>query len=175
MSGDKTRTNRKILVIGPPGSGKSFISRKLRELGHNAVDADTVKGLSKWVDAEGNRVKFPEDADKEWLRIHSFLWDREFLESYLKEESPEYLFGVSDNLLDLLDLFDKAYMLDVSPELVRERMKDGDRLNPMGKTSQQVSEIIAQMQALVENASSLGLEFIDSSLPLEEILEKISK
>lgn len=175
MSNDKTRTNGKILVIGPPGSGKSFISKKLRELGHNVVDADTVKGLSKWVDAEGNRVEFPENADKEWIRSHRFVWDRGFLKSYLKEESPEYLFGVSDNVLDMIDLFDNAYILDVSPDLIRERMKDGDRLNPMGKTSQQVSEIIAQMQALLENARSLGLKFIDSSLSLEEILEEIGK
>lgn len=175
MSNDKTRTIGKILVIGPPGSGKSFISRKLRELRHNAVDADTVKGLSKWVDTKGNRVDFPENAGKEWLRSHRFVWDRGFLKSYLKEESPEYLFGVSDNVLDMIDLFDNAYILDVSPDLIRERMKDGDRLNPMGKTSQQVSEIITQMETLVENARSLGLEFIDSSLPLEEILEEIGK
>lgn len=64
----------KVLIFGASGSGKTYISSKLRPLGIKAIDADLIDSLSSWYDGSGNKVKYPEDADKEFLDNHEFLW-----------------------------------------------------------------------------------------------------
>ena len=58
--------NKKVLVIGPSGSGKSYFAKHLKKLGLNVFDADLVDGLSSWFDSKGNKVTFPQNAGKEF-------------------------------------------------------------------------------------------------------------
>ena len=75
---------KKILIIGPSGSGKTSICTTLSKRGMNAVDADLVPGLSCWFDGHGNEVECPKNADQNFLDNHEFLWNRQFLEGYLR-------------------------------------------------------------------------------------------
>lgn len=163
----------KVLVFGPSGSGKTYISSKLRNLSVNAVDADKIEGLSFWYDGQGNKVEYPEDADKDFLDNHSFLWDRNFLEDYLEKNPDIYLFGVSGNIFDMLDLFDKVYFLKVNPDLQKERLLHQSRENPMGNTEYQRENAVRWGLELEQKAKTSGIEFIDATLRPEEILELI--
>lgn len=84
----------KILIFGPSGSGKTYVSAQLRGMGVNAVDADLIEGLSSWYNGQRNKVKYPEDADQEFLDNHEFLWDKDFLRDYLDKNPDIYLFGL---------------------------------------------------------------------------------
>ncbi len=174
MTDDSSTKDKRILVIGGPGSGKTFVSKELRKQGHNAIDADSVEGLSAWVDENGDKADFPKRPDREWLRTHQFIWDRDSLKSLLERNPSVYLFGVSHNVFEMMDLFDKTYYLDLDPKLVRKRMLAKDRLNPLGKTNQQQQEVIEVVRGLKERAKSLGLRFIDSSLSPKKILERMA-
>lgn len=165
----------KVLVFGASGSGKTYISTKLRNLGINAVDADKIEGLSSYYDGQGNKVECPEDADKEFLGNHSFLWDRKFLEDYLSKNLDVYIFGASGNIFEMLDLFDRVYFLKVNPDLQKERLLHKSRENPMGNTEYQRENAVRWGQQLEQKAKTLGIEFIDATLSPEEILKRIKE
>src|SRR5471030_966845 len=132
------RIRAHILVTGPPGSGKTFVSAALRLRGVNALDADTISGLCGWFDIKGNRVPYLPDADKHFLDNHVFRWDRSVLIDFLARQNEVYLFGSSSNVFDMVDLFDQVFFLKAAPELLAERLRSEGRTNPMGRTDYQL-------------------------------------
>lgn len=164
----------KVLVFGPSGAGKTYVSSELRKLGYNAVDADTINDLSAWYDGEGNKVMYPQEADSGFLDNHSFLWNKDFLREYLKDTHDIYLFGVSGNIFDMLDLFNRVYFLKIDSETQKERLKHDSRENPMGKTEYQRENAVKWGKELEEEAERFKIPFIDASLTPEEIFNLIS-
>lgn len=70
---------------------------------------------------------------KKFVHSHPFLWDRKVLIKYLKTNPNIYLFGLSGNVFDTIDLFDKVYFLKVNPQVVVRRLMHSSRKNPWGK------------------------------------------
>lgn len=166
---------KKILITGIPYSGKSYVSTYLHNIHKNIVDADKIKGLGKWFDKNGNIVAFPENANKEWLDTHNYLWDKKFLHSWLNEQkSTIYLFGLASNVLDVTDLFDKTFYLDVSPEVLQERFIKNERTNPMGQTKEQQAKILNNLGVFAQKAKGKGLIFIQANQTPEEIYKIVS-
>lgn len=167
--------SKHILIIGPSGSGKTFISKTLRADGINAPDGDLIEGLSDWFDGNGNPVPYPVDADKEFLDSHEFLWDRNFLKNYLQNQDDIYLFGMSGNVFDMLDLFDKVYFLKASPELLAERLRHESRENPMGRTDYQLQNALNWAKEIEEKANQLGIQILNAEQSPEEIFREINQ
>ncbi len=163
----------KVLIFGPSGSGKTYLSSQLKNLGINSADADLIDGLSSWFDGKGNKVKYPVDADQEFLDNHEFLWDRDFLKSYLNQNSNIYLFGVAGNFSDMLDLFDRVYFLKAPPEVIMDRLTHESRENPMGQTEYQRQNAVNWGLQLEQKAKDLKIPFLDATLKPEEILKQI--
>ena len=164
--------NKATLVLGVPGSGKTYISTQLAQKEINAYDADELNGLCKWVDKEGKRVVFPKDATKEWLGSHSYIWDRNFLKSWLDENCSAILFGISSNAWDVFDLFDRVVYLYVGKDELRRRLDDPSRKNPMGKTEEQKQSIFDNMEKNRKKAESLGAVVADATLSPDEIFKR---
>lgn len=163
----------KVLIFGPSGSGKTYLSSEFKKLGVNAVDADKIDDLSSWYDGAGDKVPYKADADEDFLNNHSFLWDKKFLENYLSKNPNVYLFGVSGNIFEMLNLFDKVYFLKVEPDLQKERLLHESRENPMGSTEYQRENAVNWGQQLEQQAKSLGIIFINATLKPKEILDLI--
>lgn len=169
-----SRPKRKhVLVIGPPGSGKSFLSGELKRFGFNAVDADRMVGLSRWIDEEGNEATYHEGLGGQWLRTHRFMWDKAVLEDYLSKNKDLYLFGVSDNIYEMIDLFDRVFYLDLDFGELERRLMHANRQNPMGRITDEREVVLEEARKLKKKAKALGIESIDSTLPLEEIMRRI--
>lgn len=166
--------NKKVLIIGPSGSGKTYTSAILRNIGVNAPDADLVEGLSDWFDGNGNIVKYPIDADKEFLDNHEFLWRKDFLRDFIDNNKEIYLFGMSGNVFDVIDLFDKVYFLKTSQDELAVRLRHDSRENPMGRTDYQLQNALRWAKEIEDKASELGIEMIDASQSPQEIWSKIS-
>jgi len=164
-----------ILIIRPSGSGKTYISASLRNQGVNAPDADLVDGLSGWFGAAGKQVTYPENADKEFLDNYEFLWDKNFLSKFLQEQENDiYLFGMSGNVFEIIDLFDKVYFLKTSPEILAQRLRHESRENPMGRTDYQLQNALNWAKEIEERAKKLDIEMIDTNQAPEKIFSKIS-
>ncbi len=171
----KNKDAQKILITGMPYSGKSYVSAFLKKMGKKVVDADSIKGLGKWFDRSGNIVNFPNDANKEWLETHDFLWDKNFLRSWLKKQkSTIYLFGLAANVLKVSDLFDKAFYLDVSSDVLKKRFSEKERTNPMGQTEEQQTAILNNLDDFAQKAKEKGLIFVQADQIPEEIYKLVA-
>ncbi|OHA64139.1 MAG: hypothetical protein A3J30_00825 [Candidatus Wildermuthbacteria bacterium RIFCSPLOWO2_02_FULL_47_9c] len=168
--------DKRVLIIGPSGSGKTRISAELRKQEINAVDADLIPRLSGWFNKDGKEVKYPEDADKEFLDNHEFLWNKEILKNYLENQNEIYFFGLSGNVFDVIDLFDKTYFLKVDPEVLAKNLRHALRGNPMGKTDYQLENALKYAEEIEQKAKELGINIIDATdKSPEDIFEKIKQ
>ncbi len=165
---------RKVLIIGPSGAGKTYVSAALRTQGINAVDSDLIEGLSDWYDGHGHKVKIPSGADKKFLDNHQFLWDRKALKEFLKGKQEIYLFGMSGNAFEMLKLFDAVYFLKAESDLLKKRLRHESRDNPMGKTDYQLQNALEYAQEISEIAHQLHIKMIDADQTPEEIFKQIS-
>ena len=163
-----------VLVMGPSGVGKTHMTGYLREKGVNAVDADHIPGLAGYF-KNGVEVECPPDADKEFLDNHEFLWRRDVLEKYLNNQDEVYVFGMSGNAFELLDLFDKVYFLTAPQKVLKDRLRHESRENPMGKTDFQLQNALEWASEITEEAKRRGLPLIDATLPPEKIFEALDR
>ena len=158
-----------------PYSGKSYVSDYLKKKGENVIDADNIKGLGQWFDRDGKKVDFLRDADKKWLDSHDFLWNKNFLRSWLEEQkSTIYLFGFAANVLDIVGLFNKAYYLDMSSDVLKKRFFKNERTNPMGQTEEQQEAILRDLGGFAQKAIEKGLIFIQADQSAEGIYKKVT-
>lgn len=165
----------RVLITGPSGAGKTFLAQAMQQAGLNAIDADQVQGLHSWYDGQGNKVgDFPENAGKEFLANHEFLWNRKFLENFLGQQQDIYLLGASGNVFAMGDLFDKVVFLHVPWEILEQRVQHDSRENPMGKTAEQREIMLEYAKYFEEEARKHGAIFIDGTLPAGEIIKAIA-
>jgi hypothetical protein len=163
----------KVLVLGPSGSGKTYLAAACKSAGLPAFDADDVTGLSRWYDGRGKQVAAPATAAEAVQNQYSFLWSRRFLNAFLAGSEDLYLLGGSGNVFDVVDLFDKAYFLQISPALQEERLRSSDRKNPLMDLDKE--RIFVWGSWLEEEAKKRQIPFIDASLPPEKILQIIQQ
>lgn len=64
---------RRVLVIGPSGAGKTYVSAALRERGINAVDGDLIGGLLIGMMGMEIKSKFPMMLIRNFLMTTSFF------------------------------------------------------------------------------------------------------
>ena len=164
---------RHTLVMGPSGSGKTYLSMALGSRGINAHDADTIDGLSGWRDKGGTRVRYPPNADKWFLDNHAFSWDRKVLIHFLSRHDTVYLFGISRNVFEMLDLFDNVFFLKVPPDLQVERLRDPSRTNPMGRTDCQVEYALYWARRNEKIARKLRIPMLDATGSPEQTFSQI--
>lgn len=165
----------KVLITGPSGAGKTYVSGQLKELGYPVWDSDDIEGLSGWYDGQGNQVSYPPDAGQEFFENHRFLWNRNFLQEFLTIHPDIYIFGMAGNAFEMLDLFDKVYFLKVPPKIQMERLLHPLRANPMGQTEYQRKNAVWWAQIIERDAKKLEIPMIDATKKPQEIWEIISQ
>ena len=131
----------RILIIGSSGSGKTFLSEEFSKRGLNAFDADEIEGFHGWYNWKKEKVKFPHDAGPKFMDNHEFLWNRKVLQNFLNQYQNVFIFGMSENILEMKDLFDKVYYLRVPDKVLLKRLDHPARKNPMGKTDYQKEQV----------------------------------
>ncbi|MBI2590177.1 hypothetical protein HYW32_04125 [Candidatus Berkelbacteria bacterium] len=113
--------------------------------------------------------------NKEFLDNHEFLMDRNFLSKFLAEQQNDiYLFGMSGNVFDMIDLFDEVYFLKTSPEILAQRLRHESRENPMGRTNYQLQNSLNWAKEIEEKAKKLNIRMINANQTPEQIFSQIS-
>lgn len=161
----------KVLIMGSSGSGKTFLSKEFSRLNVNSVDADEIEGLHGWYNWKNEKVRFPRDADKDFLDNHEFLWDRAVLKDFLDKNPDIYFFGMSGNVFEMLDLFDKVYYLNIPADTILARLDHPSRTNPMGKTDYQKQAILEWEKQIRKLAEEHNIQAVDGTLTTKEILK----
>lgn len=165
----------KVLIFGASGSGKTYCVETLAKEGHSVFDADTVNGLHGWYNAEGKKVNFPQNPTMDFFNNHNFRWNREFLKDFLSTKTNVFLFGLSGNIFEMLDLFDDVYFLNVPNNILEDRLQHESRENPTGNTLEQRKMIINYAKKMKNKCKKYPkIKFIDGTLSPQEIFRVIS-
>lgn len=121
------------LIGGREGTGKSTLSRMLESMGYPAIDADTYRGLSGWVDvATGrmvphNEVLYP--VDEAWVRSHKWVWDPAKMQELLRfyEGRDAFLCGsMTANEADFYPQFGLRFYLWAQDGIILRRLQERD-------------------------------------------------
>jgi hypothetical protein len=136
-----------FLVTGNPGSGKSTLAQELARRGLATVDPDYDPELSYWEDHAGNQVsksEGPAAPDEQWLRAHRWVWNRSRLQDLLTQQpGPVFVCGIALNIDQVLDLFDRLFLLRIDAQTQEERLLAYDTGHPPGRSEagrQQIRE-----------------------------------
>jgi hypothetical protein len=101
-----TSDPRTVLITGNPGSGKTTMVAELTRLGCDAIDADDE--IARWEGAPDGR---------------RWVWDRERLEHAMRLTPGLFVCGIAFNQRDMLDLFDRDFLLSIDAATQLERLE----------------------------------------------------
>jgi len=160
----------KVLVTGPSGAGKTYISRALQAMGINAFDDGDIEGLSAWY-KHGKKVPAPTTADEAMHNGYAFLWDKTLLANFINRFDDVYVFGGSGNVFDVFALFDKVYFLHVQPALQMERLRSPTRAHPLMDSN--ADDLVVWGAWFEAEARKRGIAFVDVAQTPAEIWEVI--
>jgi dephospho-CoA kinase len=100
-----------VLVTGNPGSGKTTLAAELARRGCAVLDGDDIAG---WETTAGEPATQPVPTPDDWWAAHRWVWTRARVEEAIaKATRTLYLCGIAVNQRDLLDLFDRVYLLTI--------------------------------------------------------------
>jgi dephospho-CoA kinase len=158
---------KRVLITGMSGTGKSSVLAELRKRGFKTVDTD----YGGWTE----QVAVPTSGDptghpqaKEWL------WREDLMARLLSTEDAEVLFvsGAARNQTKFYPQFDHVVLLTAPVAVITERLTKRTN-NPYGKDPAELAEVIGLKQT-VEPALRREADLeIDTSIPLNEVVETI--
>jgi dephospho-CoA kinase len=100
-----------VLITGNPGSGKTTMVAELTRLGYLAIDADDE--IADWEEGPHGR---------------RWVWDRDRLEQTIRLTPGLFVCGTAINQREMLDLFDRVFLLSIDAATQLERLEAaGDR------------------------------------------------
>lgn len=125
----------RILITANAGTGKSTVSKILGEMGYESYDLEQIPDMfgmyrrdtkEPYEDFDNGNPDMIENAD--WM-LH-----KSALEDLLNQQKNDIAFysGTSSNILDLLSLFDKVFLLVVDNETLYKRLSNREGTNDMG-------------------------------------------
>ncbi|CAN5324412.1 hypothetical protein BH10PAT1_BH10PAT1_4190 [soil metagenome] len=127
----------RIQITGPSGSGKSYFAEKLKLFGYNAIDADRIDRLGKFVNKNGEEVEYDDGGDLEWLINNIWVWDISILKNYLSNQKRIIIFEDATNEIEASKEFDYIFYLNLPKDEILNNLKSEGRANPYGKTEVQ--------------------------------------
>ena len=169
--------NESILITGITGSGKSAIYDELKKLGYKAYDIEIMEGLFNLVDKKtGKIVNNYDNKNLEWVKRHDWICNIKRLQELVRKnaEGTAFYCGTAGNLDELLFLFDKIFLLKVSPEILRERLSTR-KSNDYGRTSEVQDWIIEWKNWWENHMVEKGAIIINANRDLKEVANDIVK
>lgn len=116
----------KILLTGIAGTGKTTVLAELQKQGYVVIDLDAT-GICRWKNKETQEfTEYGETGrNYDWLTKHGWYCDIEKLKqllSAIREDKDVFVAGISENIEELVEEFDRVFMLIAPDVVVKERL-----------------------------------------------------
>lgn len=162
-----------ILLAGGPGTGKSTVSQRLRDLHLRSIDLDF--GYARHEDRAGVVVSLPDSPDLAWLNQHHWNWIDDRLAAALAEsaEHTTVLAGTAYNMADYLDHFDLLLVLHIEDSTLDVRVRDPERNNIFGKVGDTALWSRTWRHTVETTLERRGALMIDAERPIDQVVHDV--
>jgi dephospho-CoA kinase len=147
-------TQRRILVTGMSGTGKSSALAELGRRGFRTVDTDE----PGWKERRGDEEVWREERVAELLASAG--------------DGPLYVSGCVSNQGRFYDRFDAVVLLSAPVEVMLERL-DSRATNDFGKTPAEHERILADLAEVEPLLRATCTHELDAARPLDEVVEEL--
>jgi hypothetical protein len=166
-----------FLVTGNPGSGKSTLAQELARRGLASIDPDYDPELSYWEDHDGNQVSTsegPAAPDEQWLNAHRWVWNRSRLQDLLtQQQAPVFVCGIALNIDQVLDLFDRLFLLRIDADTQEERLLAYDTGHPPGRSGAGRQQIRDGRPVFEAQMLKLGAIALDGAASTDAVADQL--
>ena len=166
-----------FLVTGNPGSGKTTLAAELARRGLIAIDPDYDAKLSYWEDDTGactQKSEGPALPDEQWLRTHHWVWSRCRLQELLTEhEEPVFVCGIALNIHEVVDLFERIFLLRIDADTQEQRLLAYDTMNPPGRYEAGRQQIREGRPIFESQMLELGAVALDGTAPTSRVADQL--
>jgi dephospho-CoA kinase len=166
-----------FLVTGNPGSGKTTLAAELARRGLIAIDPDDDAELSYWEDDAGIKIlkaDGPAQPDEQWLRTHHWVWSRSRLQELLSEsEMPIFVCGIAMNIHQLVDLFERIFLLRIDADTQEQRLLAYDAADPPGRNQAGRQQIRDGRPIFEAQMLELGAIALDGTAPTATVADQL--
>jgi hypothetical protein len=166
-----------FLVTGNPGSGKTTLAAELARRGLIAIDPDYDAKLSYSVDDTGARTlksEGPAQPDEQWLQTHHWVWSRSRLQELLTEhEELLFVCGIALNIHEVVDLFERIFLLRIDADTQEQRLLAYDTMNPPGRNEAMRQQIRQGRPIFEEQMVELGAVALDGTAPTSRVADQL--
>jgi dephospho-CoA kinase len=169
--------NKSILITGVAGSGKSAVCDELRKRGYKAYGIEDMEGLFTMVDKTTGKIAENYNNDNlKSVKQHNWICNKSKLQELVHKNPKGIVFycGVASNLDEILFLFDKIFLLKVSPKILRERLSTR-KSNDFGRTSEVQKWIFSWKKWWEKHMQEKGAITINANRNLKELTNDILK
>lgn len=164
-----------VAVTGAPGSGKSTVLARLRDLGRVAYGTDEDR-LSGWRD-RASKLPVPDPAD--WhdpIANGSIEYRvrRDRIEDIRNRADDQivYVCGFAGDEAGCWDLLDLVVCLVVDTETLRHRLMTRDG-NDYGKADHELQGILTANATWEESYRGFGATLVDATRPVDDVVTEI--
>lgn len=162
-------------ITGISGTGKSTVVEKLAEKGVFPIDADSVKGLTHWIDKETKeKSEWHAGMSDAWYKKHQYICYKEKLIDLINSSSKDIVIvaGLFNNRSELRELFDKVFLLQCKEETFMKRIIERES-HDFGKHPLDQENILSWYKNFERGVLEEGAILINTDRPLEEVVEEI--
>lgn len=164
-----------VLVTGVAGSGKTTLCDTFNKMGFEAYDIESIPKLFVMQDKVTGGVMTRHNNDNlEIVKRGDWLCDKERLTYILKSQSTDLAFycGVATNITEIMNLFDKTFMLRASEKNTLKRLaarKNGE----FGNTNEVQRWILSWKEEAEASIMNRGAVVIDANQGPQEVASDI--
>lgn len=172
---NKLQKYRKFYITGVSGTGKTTMTKELNQRGILAIDQDSKEfGLCSWKHNETMQdARFEYGIGNEFLESNDWYCDIEKLKKILDDNKEiSFVCGVSANQNEYLDIFDKVFLLQCSPEELVKRINKRED-HQFGKHQSEKDHILNYYKDFEEDLIKKGAIPINAEGSVDSVVNAI--
>ena len=165
---------RTYLITGNPGSGKSTLVAELSRRGLTALDTDD---LAFWEDSAGRQVDQPANAIDDWRLAHRWVWSRTRILQAITAAGGDarsmFFGGIARNQAQMLDLFDKFFLLVIDEDTQNTRLARPNRTTSPDRTDAMKQQVRDGRPIFQADMLASGAIPLDGTAPSKIIADRL--